>query len=423
MKKYTFLFLVVSVVLSAGVMSAQTRESRLRTKGYINPQEIVSLDSTMRMDQALTVLNELSKQYAGKVIIDVEKNRRPIGVYIVNQHWRDALEMILSRNGLTYVEEQDYIRVMPMNAAGALEARNASGGQVPTEPPPTLGSRDVKISAVFFNTNVQKLQNYGISWNFFRERNKEPKMTFYNSAGIGKGDTTSPVPPISQGATGGGANTGPSLDKAVAVLQSPPSFTFANIDALIKFFGSNNLGEVVTSPEVIVRDSKKGRIQVGQDIFLTTRDIAGNTVNQLYSTGTIIDVTPTIYTEKDTDFIYLDLNIEQSDVAAGPSINRTSVKTHVLLYDGEEAVIGGLFTTSEQQTREGVPVLKDLPWWFFGLRYVFGSDTKVKTKNELIVLMKAELIDPLRTRVIHKGSQKDLLQEKRKEYQREFDKN
>src|SRR6267143_1009322 len=72
----------------------------------------------------------------------------------------------------------------------------------------------------------------------------------------------------------------------------PPAFTFANIDALVKFFGSNALGEVITSPEIVVRDGKKGRIQVGKDIFISTRDIAGNTVNQQISTGTIIDVTP-----------------------------------------------------------------------------------------------------------------------------------
>ena len=88
------LSLFLSLFFVQAALSQGGRESRLRTKGYVNPQEIVSLDSTMRMDQALLVLGELSKQYAGKVIIDLEKHKNPIGVYIVNQHWRDALEMI-----------------------------------------------------------------------------------------------------------------------------------------------------------------------------------------------------------------------------------------------------------------------------------------------------------------------------------------
>src|SRR5437667_11713231 len=111
MKKYSIL-LLFSLLLLVSFAPAQPRDVRLRTKGYVNPQEIVSLDSTMRMDQALLVLGELSKQYAGKVIIDLEKHKNPIGVYIVNQHWRDALEMICRRNALQFVEEADYIRIM-----------------------------------------------------------------------------------------------------------------------------------------------------------------------------------------------------------------------------------------------------------------------------------------------------------------------
>ncbi|MBI1803882.1 MAG: type II and III secretion system protein [Ignavibacteriae bacterium] len=419
MKKH-FLLLCVITILCSAAAAGQARDVRMRTKGYVNPQEIVSLDSTMRMDQALVVLNELSKQFAGKVIIDVEKHRNPIGVYIVNQHWRDALEMILSRNGLTYTEEPDYIRITSMSAvATAVEGR--PGLNTPMEPIPTLESRDIKISAVFFNTNLSKLQDYGISWNFFRSKTKEPTLTGYLSAGIGRGDTTSAVPPR-PATTGGGAASGPSLDKFVGVIQSPPSFTFANIDALVKFFGSNNFGDVVTSPEVIVRDGKQGRIQVGKDIFITTRDIAGNTINQQISTGTIIDVLPAIYTEHDTDFIYLNLTIEQSDVEPGPTINRTSVKTHALLYDGEETVIGGLYTTLESQSREGIPFLKDLPWWFLGLRYVFGSESKVKTKNELIVLLKAEMVRSIRDRISLKANPRNLMEEKRQQNQREYEK-
>ncbi len=402
-----FIFLCM---LPVQVMVGQGREARLRTKGYVNPQEIISLDSTMRMDQALLVLNELSKQYAGKIIIDLEKHKGPIGVTVVNQHWRDALEMILAHNGLMSTEEPDFIRVVPMGATTS--TFGVPGSQVPVEPPPTLASRDVKISAVFFSTNVTKLQDYGISWNFFRQRNNEPAMDYYVSTGIGAGDTLGNIPPRPRG----------SLDKALAVFQSPPSFTFANIEALVKFFGSNQLGEVLTSPDIVVRNGKEGRIQVGKDIFITTRDIAGNTINQPISTGTIINVTPTIYTQADTDFIYLNLTIEQSDAAPGPEINRTSVKTHALLFDGEETVIGGLMSTLNQESREGVPILKDLPWWFFGLRYIFGSESTVKTKNELIILLKAELLQPIRNRMVHRMTQQEVLDAKRREYQKEYEK-
>ena len=97
------------------------------------------------------------------------------------------------------------------------------------------------------------------------------------------------------------------------------------------------------------------------------------------------------------------------------------MKTHVLLYDGEETVIGGLISTLDQQSREGVPILKDLPWWFFGLRYIFGSDSKIKTKSELIILLKAELTDPIRDRMVVRQTRQEILNNKRKEYSKEFD--
>lgn len=419
MKIHSLLFVVL--VVTAQLAFGQARDARLRSQGYVNPQEIISLDSTMRMDQALLVINELSKQYAGKVIIDLEKRNNPINVYVVNQHWRDALEMILARNGLTYIEEPEFIQIVQQGAAPMLGA----GALAPTEPPPTLEDRDVKISAVFFSTDVSKLQDYGVSWNFFRSKPKEPGLNGYLATGIALGDTASPVPPTQRGGGGAGGQTQqviPSLDRAIGVISSPPEFTFANIDLLVKFFGSNNLGEVLTSPEVVVRDGKKGRIQVGRDIFITTRDIAGNTINQLVSTGTIIEVTPTVYTQSDTDFIYLDMTIEQSDAAPGPVINRSQVKTHALLYNGEETIIGGLFTTLDQQVREGVPFLKDLPWWFFGLRYVFGSESTVKTRNELIILLKAELTDQIRDRIPFPKSRQEVLDEKRMKSRLEFEK-
>jgi len=93
-----------------------------------------------------------------------------------------------------------------------------------------------------------------------------------------------------------------------------------------------------------------------------------------------------------------------------------------LLYDGEETVIGGLYTTSEQEVREGVPVLKDLPWWFFGFRYIFGSENKTKIKNELIILLKAELSSPIRARMSTHQTQQELINNKRRETQKEYDK-
>jgi type IV pilus assembly protein PilQ len=46
-----------------------------------------------------------------------------------------------------------------------------------------------------------------------------------------------------------------------------------------------------------------------------------------------------------------------------------------------------------------VPVLKDLPWWVFGLRYLFGYDATNYKKKELVVLMRAQMVPLLEDRL------------------------
>jgi len=404
MKKTVPVAILLTLCVAIASLNGQTsQQKRQMTTGYTNPQEVVSIDSSVSMDKALEILSTLSKKFAGKIIIDLEKHRQVIGLVIINQHWRDALETILSRNGLWYEETEEFIRV---TTAGnqPTAASGGTGGEL-KEAPPTLQSRDIKISAVFFTANVSKLQDFGISWNFFRTRTNEPSDSIRVAANTGRSDTARII-----------------FDNALAKIVSPPSFSFANIDALVKFFGTNQLGEILTGPEVTVKDGKKGKILVGKTIYVTTRDFQGNTINQPVEAGTMIDVTPVIYTQNDTDFVSMDIKIEQSDVSPGPVINKNRIETFAVLYDGEETVVGGLFTTLDQNIREGVPYLKDLPWWFFGLRYLFGSESITKTKQELIVLLKVELLKPVRTRIAEKETREKILERERKKFQSEYEK-
>jgi len=66
--------------------------------------------------------------------------------------------------------------------------------------------------------------------------------------------------------------------------------------------------------------------------------------------------------------------------------------------DGEQTVIGGLYSTDETFSRRGIPILKDLPWWVFGIRYLTGVTQTVMVQNELVILLQAKLVDPLRAR-------------------------
>jgi general secretion pathway protein D len=177
---------------------------------------------------------------------------------------------------------------------------------------------------------------------------------------------------------------------------------YGQATAMFRFFENEGLGEVISSPNIIVRDKKKGRIQVGSDFSVRTRDFAGNTVEKFFPTGTIIEVTPYVYKENGIDYIMQNIMVEKSSFILNEEtteIKKTTATTQVLVLNGEETILGGLFVNEEAITRNGIPFLKDLPWWVLGIRYLTGSDETVSRKKELVILLKTELLPTLQERL------------------------
>jgi type IV pilus assembly protein PilQ len=307
-------------------------------------------------------------------------------------YWLDALELILRANKLWYEEYADYIKIVPLT-----EVTGVTAPAAPTEEEKAkveFETREVMISAVFFEADASKLKQYGFSWDFFRGK------------GVNLGITMS----AAEGKSG------------LFTVDVSPDLDFGSLVAVFKALESQQIGEVVANPRITVRSGQEGQIQVGSDVSTTVRDFAGNAITQFISTGSIIRVKPQVIRYDTIYFINLNLSIERSNaaqVAVGQIIiNKSSAQTSVLLLDGEETIIGGLYVNEERTTREGVPILKDLPWWFFGLRYLFGFDVKTTVKKELIILLKAEILPTLAERLKERAeriSERPTLREKREE--------
>jgi type IV pilus assembly protein PilQ len=199
--------------------------------------------------------------------------------------------------------------------------------------------------------------------------------------------------------------------------------SIAKATTLFNFLESNQLGEVIASPQITVRDRVKGEIQVGSDFSTREKDFAGNTIERFYSTGTIIRVTPYVLNENGKNYILLDLNVERSSAIPGQistEIKKTKANTNVLLLDGEETIIGGLFINEDKKERTGIPILKDLPWWVFGIKYLAGRDVVSTARKELIIVLKAKLNPSLYERVVSR--EKNLIGDKVEEYDQQIEK-
>jgi len=102
---------------------------------------------------------------------------------------------------------------------------------------------------------------------------------------------------------------------------------------------------------------------------------------------------------------------------SGPIVDRNTAETRVMLLDGEQTVIGGLISTEESETRRGIPILKDLPGWFFGIRYLTGLTSTTLIQRELLIVLQASLVDPLRERA-ERPFERDLLRRSREDINR-----
>jgi type IV pilus assembly protein PilQ len=214
---------------------------------------------------------------------------------------------------------------------------------------------------------------------------------------------------ISVGAEFNGADN---VSNAIFKTEVTPKVKFANMNFVAKFFSDYKLGEILSGPQLIVRSGEEGRIQVGQDFSIRERDFAGNLIDKFYSAGTIIKVQPQVIVEQGVPFIHVMVDVERSSVTPGAVstiINKTQAQTNLLLLDGEETLIGGLYNNESNTVRTGLPFLKDLPWYVLGLRYLFGYDKEEITKKELVILLKAELVPTLQERITQKSRAEELV--------------
>lgn len=386
---------MIALLWAAGPLAdAQTGSERKVLREYTAPQELVSMSPTTPMDKALSAISEVTKKLTNKIVIDTEHRTMPINVDIQGFPWREALEIICRKNGLAFTEFENYIQVtegtpgeMSLGPVGS--GRPVASGPVVTDIQKEVASfrsREVKLSAVFFEVNLNRLDEVGLNWSFM-------KSTSDYSVGVD-------------------FKAGDQVSNEIFKTEITPKVKFANMNFVAKFFSDYKLGEILSGPQLIVRSGEEGRIQVGQDFSIRERDFAGNLMDKFYSAGTIIKVQPQVIVEQGVPFIHVSVDVERSSVTPGSVstiINKTQAQTNLLLLDGEETLIGGLYNNETQTTRLGVPFLKDLPWYVFGLRYLFGYDKDEMTKKELVILLKAELVPTLQERITQKVKEEDLV--------------
>ncbi len=414
----TLIFLCVSSLHPA---RAQVNPPERVLRTYVPPDQLVSFRPDTPFNQFIELLNPIFERVLHKKIIDPENREFPIGIPIQGMYFLDAFKLVLAQHNLTYKESNGYYIIQEApQGQGVLSTREPilPGEQEPGEVPARATSREIQIDAMLFEVNLSKLKEIGTDWTkFFKGRVGQGS----NGGGGGGGGLGA-----SQG-SGFRVKTGKFLDPLNTILEVPETMDLDQITDIFRYFETEGIGQTLANPQITVQSGETGEIQVGADIPVQIRDFAGNTVTQLIPTGIIIRVTPTLIqdfvqdslgNEYPIEFVHLNVQVEKSGgrvTEAGVTIDRNRADTQVLLLDDERTIIGGLYSSEETVNRKGIPILKDLPWWLFGLRYIFGYNTRQVIQKELVIVLGANIVKPLQAR-LREPMHRNLLKQQREEW-------
>jgi type IV pilus assembly protein PilQ len=170
-----------------------------------------------------------------------------------------------------------------------------------------------------------------------------------------------------------------------------------NLTTFLDALSSVQLTDVQAEPSATTVDNKEAVLFSGSNIaFLLTPPIIPGQIQsvapqiQRQDVGIQLKVTPHVTANRQ---ILLDIYTEQQQLTtvtvAGPTTNKHTAQTQVLVADGESAVIGGLTQTEMKRNKSGIPLLMDLP----GIGRLFSQSDQTETKKDLLIIITPHIVD------------------------------
>lgn len=409
------------------------------TLGITQQDEKVIKNLNLQNADIRAVISFLA-DYADVNIVAAPTVTGNVTLSLQNVTWRQALDIVLKTYSLAGVQEEGYIRVLPLNEylqeqsavekqradqrllvglemeivaikyshatdmvnpiksmlsdRGSINVDERTNSLIIRDIPENIAkvreilntldkeTQQIRISAQLLEMDTDLLREFGVNWFFHGTR-----IFDRNPSGPSGNDWYGVADSLGFDASGATRpGTGIFADK----VSDPVSrFVFglikadssATIKGQISALASTTKLKIVAHPEITTLDNKLASIQLGEKIPIKQFDAAGNVVITFVNVGTILKVTPHITAE---NRILMHLIPERSQSKSDPAgiiIQTTNAETNVMVENGQTVVIGGLTTQDEEKLSVGVPILKDIPLLGYLFRY---TKKRVNTKDLVI---------------------------------------
>lgn len=207
----------------------------------------------------------------------------------------------------------------------------------------------IEIEATIIDVNVDKMRDLGINWRFTGGR---------SSVMFGKGDSSdlqlaqgTAVGQVMQMAQGGSMS---------AVLGNAGQF-IARISALQE----KGAAKVVSSPQVMTLSNVEAVFDNTQTFYVR---VAGRDEANLFnvSVGTMLRVTPHVFRDNGQVRIKMLVSVEDGSLSSRivdtlPVVDRSSINTQSMIFEGESLLVGGITRESTSEDITQVPGLGNIP--------------------------------------------------------------
>jgi general secretion pathway protein D len=169
------------------------------------------------------------------------------------------------------------------------------------------------------------------------------------------------------------------------------------LGAIASFFDSDKDANVLSKPNLLTLDNEEAKIVIGQNVPFVTGQYASTsgsvgvnpfTTVERKDVGLTLRVRPTI---NENGTVKLTIFQETSTVDAntvnnqnGPTTNKRSIESSVLVEDGGLVMLGGLLSDTYNNTVEKVPLAGDIPV----LGNLFKSQARSREKINLMMFLR-----------------------------------
>ncbi|QEZ48062.1 type IV pilus secretin PilQ [Cupriavidus oxalaticus] len=251
-----------------------------------------------------------------------------------------------------------------------------------------IGKIDIPVRQVIIEARIVEAtdsfsRNLGVKLGFAGQYNNARVGNTYNNVLPGATSDNGPFLSLPAASING---TNPA-NVAVSLFNSAATrFLALELSAL----EADGKGKIISSPRVVTANNIKALIEQGTELPYQAATSSGATSVQFRKANLKLEVTPQITPEGN---VLLDVDVNKDSVGiqttSGFAIDTKHVQTQVLVENGGTVVIGGIYTQTESNDTDKVPLLGDIPV----LGYLFKNNAKVRNRTELLVFLTPRILN------------------------------